>query len=129
MRLLGTLLVLFSLGCHKLPTQPACEEEQYGIIKFVNLTDEFKQVYVFRVIHDGDSYKRVGEPYQRLIEPMVEGRLHVHPGMVLVIVDRINGKRWGKILTLGPCEVVVVQTKAPVVLKDLEIKPRRSGGL
>lgn len=122
------LSLLFLLSCSGIQTSPTCEIEQFGVIKFTNITDDFKQVYVYRVVHDGDSYKRVGKPHQRLIEPMTEGSLRVHPGMVLIIVDKIEGKRWGKIFAIELCKVVRIKMNAAVCFRDLEplIKSRRS---
>lgn len=131
MRLLIVSLSLSFLSCSSLQTKTSCELEQFGVIKFTNNTDEFKQVYVFRVVYAEGEYRRVGDPFQRLIEPLTEGRLRVHPGMVLVIVDRIKGKRWGKVIQIKLCQVVRIKTTAPVVFKKLEIRPRHSieGGL
>lgn len=116
---------LFS--CSGIQTDPTCKVEQYALVVFDNQTDDYKTVAVFRLIHDGERYKAVGRPIARTLPPMVEARLRVHPGMVLICVDTINGKRWMQAYTVEMCTVTRIQMNNPVVLRDIdEIKSRRS---
>jgi hypothetical protein len=79
------LLVALNLACGGIQTKPTCKELQFGRIVFRNNTDEYKQIFISRVAHDGERYKTVGKPIERMFEPLVEASIRITPGMVLVI--------------------------------------------
>lgn len=123
------LVVLFlgATGCGGIQTDPTCKLEEYGIIDVRNNTDEYKTVAAFRVIHDGERYKTVGKPFARLIEPMTSGRLRIHPGMVLIRIDTVQGMPWLKVFQVGICTVTTISLKNAVALRDIpDIQSRRA---
>jgi hypothetical protein len=114
------------MSCGGIQTQPTCKVEQFGNIVITNRSDEYKQIYYARVIHDGDNYKRIGEYHQRELPPMTEGRLRVHPGMWLVIIDYVEGHRKAFVVTVSLCGTVPFRINDPVAqTHDFEIQNRR----
>jgi hypothetical protein len=119
------VLSLALTSCAGIQTEPTCKVEQFGLIAFHNQTDEYKEVGIFRVVHDGTRYKTVGPPVGRTVPPMVEATIRISPGMVLVVIDTINGERWMKVFLIHLCGKNRIDMSNPVVFKDFEIKSRR----
>jgi hypothetical protein len=123
----GALFLLFFLtSCAGIQTRPTCQEEQFGIVDVHNFSDEYKFISIFRMIHNGERYKTVGEPYQRAIEPMTRGRIRISPGLILITVDKIEGERWMQAYQLATCATITLDIKNQVVFRDLpKINSRR----
>ncbi len=121
------LPLIFLAACGGIQTQPTCQVEQYGIITFLNNTDEWKDVYFYRVVFDGEKYKRVGKFQYRRLEPLTVARQRIHPGMVAVQINFIRGKVWlSDVLTIRICDNNIITMKNQVIFKDLKIKSRRA---
>lgn len=128
--ILTTLAAVILPSCTSIQTKPDCYVYQYGVIIVSNRTDEYKTVRMFRVIMGDDGkYQTVGPPADRILEPMVEGRVQVSPGMVLVMIHPVRGKTWMKVFIVEMCNAPIhIDIKAPVVLKDLPMKLRSRRG-
>lgn len=120
------IIALVLTSCGGIQTDPTCKVEQFGIITIRNNTDEWKDVYFYRVIHDGERYKRVGDPEHRHLEPLTEVSHRIHPGIVLVVINFVQGKTWMETFHVKLCNTAKISMKNPVLLRDIEIKSRRS---
>lgn len=130
-------LPLFMLACGGIQTEPTCKVKQFGRLVVSNSTDDYKTVKVWRLVRKDDKLKRVGEPITRQFEPMVEGRLRVSPGYIMIAIGPHQGVTSGispcgnnvcGVYLMNLCGIIRIHLGGEVILKDLDIplQSRRS---
>lgn len=117
-----SFLLLFLTVCGRIQTRPSCEVGGYGVITFHNDSDEFKAVLLHRVVQTRDGYKKVGEPREWSLRPLVVATRRVKPGVVLVEIRFIDGKVWMKLLEFEVCDNNTISMRNPVLSDRFDLR-------